>query len=174
MSLRDNPNIIEEVSDIRRDLDELSSSLENGGPVTTNMIADGAVTADKIDWTTIGETVNGTTSTSVPINYARKYPDGRLICFQRYVWTNKSVSTAWGNCYSGTFMTPVNYAVPFTATPIVSATPNLTAGGNVWVASRGENGFTSRTKPGAFQLVRPTSTSGSSGYLDIVAYGYWK
>ena len=29
MSLRDNPNIIEEVSDIRRDLDELASNLEN-------------------------------------------------------------------------------------------------------------------------------------------------
>lgn len=48
MSLRDNPNIIEEVSDLRRDLDELASNMENGGLVTTDMIDDGAVTNDKI------------------------------------------------------------------------------------------------------------------------------
>lgn len=151
------------------------------GAVTTAKIADGAVTAAKIVG---GETAStlaggalveviGTTSGS-SANYACKFADGRLICFQRYSWSNKSVNQSWGNCYSGTFMKPVNYAVPFIATPLVNATPNLTAGGNVWVASRGEDGFTSKTKPGAFQLVRPTSTSGSSGYLDIVAYGYWK
>ena len=50
MSLRDNPNIIEEVSDIRRDLDELSANIQGGisGPITTDMIEDGAVTTDKI------------------------------------------------------------------------------------------------------------------------------
>lgn len=142
--------------------------------VTTAKIASNAVTSSKIDWTTIGETVNGTTSASVPINYAWKYPDGRLICFQRYVWSGKSVKQSWGSCYTGIFMTPTNYAVPFTATPLASATPNVTAGGNVWVASNSENGYTSKTKPGAFQLVRPNSTSSSDGYLDIVAYGYWK
>ena len=63
MSLRDNPNIIEEVSDIRRDLDELSASLEGGGisgPITTDMIEDGAVTTAKLapdatGWVYLGE-----------------------------------------------------------------------------------------------------------------------
>lgn len=56
MSLRDNPNIIEEVSDLRRDLDELASNMENGGLVTTDMIADEAVTSAKIDWTSFSTT----------------------------------------------------------------------------------------------------------------------
>lgn len=50
MSLRDNPNIVNDVSDIRRDLDELALSVRSDGSVTTNMLADESVTADKIDW----------------------------------------------------------------------------------------------------------------------------
>lgn len=50
MSLRDNPNIVDDVSDIRRDLDELAVAVTSDGSVTTNMLAGGAVTADKIDW----------------------------------------------------------------------------------------------------------------------------
>lgn len=53
MSLRDNPNIVDDVSDIRRDLDELALSVTSDGSVTTNMLAGGAVTADKIDWTSM-------------------------------------------------------------------------------------------------------------------------
>ena len=51
MSLRDNPNIITDVSELRRDLDELALSVTSDGSVTTNMLADGAVTSDKVDWT---------------------------------------------------------------------------------------------------------------------------
>lgn len=53
MSLRDNPNIITDVSELRRDLDELALAVTSDGSVTTNMLADGAVTSDKVDWTTM-------------------------------------------------------------------------------------------------------------------------
>lgn len=54
MSLRDNPNIVNDVSDIRRDLDELAVAVTSDGSVTTNMLAGGAVTADKIEWSSLG------------------------------------------------------------------------------------------------------------------------
>lgn len=81
MSLRDNPNIIEEVSDIRRDLDELSASLEGGGisgPITTDMIEDGAVTTAKLapdatGWVYLGEqsltSDGGTLTYTLPEQY---------------------------------------------------------------------------------------------------------
>lgn len=72
MSLRDDPNIIEEVSDLRRDLDELSSSLEGGGisgPITTDMIADEAVTDAKVDWSSLPVGYGGNTP-NTGINYS--------------------------------------------------------------------------------------------------------
>lgn len=83
MSLRDNPNIIDDVSDIRRDLDELSLAVTGGGgeipdgSVTTAKIADNAVTQDKIagGWKLIGE-ANGSGATNLPLYLDKIYKTG--------------------------------------------------------------------------------------------------
>lgn len=93
MSLRDNPNIITDVSELRRDLDELALSVTSDGSVTTNMLADGAVTSDKVDWTTakadsdtaeglgwvyLGETHTTSTSTYVDFTFPRTYDNYKV------------------------------------------------------------------------------------------------
>lgn len=83
MSLRDNPNIIDDVSDIRRDLDELSLAVTGGGgeipdgSVTTAKIADNAVTQDKIagGWKLIGE-ADGSGATNLPLYFDKIYKTG--------------------------------------------------------------------------------------------------
>lgn len=152
------------------------------GAVTTAKIADGAVTAAKVVG---GETAStlaggalveviGTTSGS-SANYAWKFADGRLICFQRYSWSGVNINSAWGGCYSAQVMTPVNYVVPFIASPIVAATPDHSANGaNFWLSSNVERGVAALTHPPAYQIIRPTSSNGSAASIDIVAYGFWK
>lgn len=86
MSLRDNPNIIEEVSDIRRDLDELASNLENGGPITTDMIEDGAVTADKLapdatGWVYLGEQSLSADSDTLTYTLPAQYDNYKVVFY---------------------------------------------------------------------------------------------
>lgn len=115
------------------------------------------------------------TTTGDNFSYAWKFLDGRLICFQRYKYTGNMAST-WGSVYAGNLVTPKNYAVPFVALPVVSATVMHTTGSNAncWLCTCDEAGLASTTKPGGYQLVRPTSASNTNGYIDIVAYGFWK
>jgi len=146
-------------------------------PVQTNMIADDAVTAAKIAGgetaTTLanGALVEVVGTTTGNFNYALKYADGRLVCFQRYTITNAS-TTAWGNCYRATFNPSSNYAVSFTANPtivytFVSQSVNANTG---WAVN---TGGPSATGPQQAYIVRPNSGN-VSGTLDIVAYGFWK
>lgn len=111
-------------------------------------------------------------------NYAWKFPDGRLICFQKYHYSSQNMSSAWGVCYSSGsgVMTPVAYAVPFIAVPAVTATLSPESGDNIncWLSTGVESGVSSKTKPAAYQCVRPTSASGAAGNIIIVAYGFWK
>lgn len=117
--------------------------------------------------------VQGTTSLSVPVNCAYKYTDGTLVCYQRYDFSGKSATSAWGNVYSGQCITPVNFAVPFTGVPVVQKSFS-SIGGNFWLATRTEDGYDSATKPGGVQLIRPTSYSGLGGYIFVTAVGEWK
>lgn len=160
--------------------------------ITTDKLADGAVTSYKIAHGAVpsskivgGETAStlakgalveviGTTSGS-SANYAWKFADGRLVCFQRYSWSGVNINSTWGGCYSAQVMTPANYAVPFIALPILSAMPDHSANGaNFWLASNAERGVATLTHPPAYQIIRPTSSSGSAASIDIVAYGFWK
>lgn len=150
-------------------------------PVTTSMIDDEAVTAAKVCGGTSGDTLaNGAlvevvgTTTGSSANYAWKYADGRLINFQHYEISG-SATTAWGSMYAGVQMTPRNYAVAFTATPIVMAQLDWTsASGNCWLASANEKGDSTTSHPGGYQLIRPTSYADLHTGISIVAYGFWK
>lgn len=150
-------------------------------PVTTSMIDDEAVTAAKVCGGTSGDTLaNGAlvevvgTTTGSSRNYAWKYADGRLINFQHYDISGNA-TTAWGSAYSGVQMTPRNYAVAFTTTPIVMAQLDWTAAsGNCWLAQANEKGNSTTNHPGGYQLVRPTSMSNLQTGISIVAYGFWK
>lgn len=98
MSLRDNPNIIEEVSDIRRDLDELASNLENGGPITTDMIEDGAVTADKLapdatGWVYLGEQSLSADSDTLTYPLPAQYDNYKVVFY------GAMASTASDGCW---------------------------------------------------------------------------
>ena len=162
--------------------DEIAVTSPSTPLVGTNMINDKAVTSDKIDWTTINimeapgkyEIVGTTTGDN--LNYAIKYDDGRLVCVQKYLIASVAATSAWGGVYSRDgVMTPVNYAVEFTAIPVVSATPvaNNTAG-NFWLCLDAGNYASTTTHPGAYQFVRGTSATITNVRIDIVAYGFWK
>lgn len=118
------------------------------------------------------EVVGTTTGNSA--NYAWKFADGRLINFQKYNLSGDATST-WGAVYSGVKLVPRNYAVPFIATPVVVVTPDHNSTNrDCWIATLSEAGSASATKPGGYQVVRPTSFSGMITQVSVVAYGFWK
>lgn len=136
--------------------------------VTTGKIATGAVTADKIDFTTILEVVGTTTGDNQ--NYAIKYSDGRLVCVIRKTAT-VSISTAWGNLYSldvaGSNIG--NWAVEFIEPPVIEQ--SVASAASIIVAPYQPPTLT--TAPG-LTLCRPTTISNASVVYNIVAYGFWK
>lgn len=162
--------------------DEIAVTSPSTPLVGTNMIDDKAVTADKVDWTTMNimeapgkyEIVGTTTGDN--LNYAIKYEDGRLVCIQKYLIASVAATSAWGGVYSRDgIMTPRNYAVEFTSIPVVSATPiasNTT--GNFWLCLDGGAYGSTTAHPGAYQCVRGTSATITNARIDIVAYGFWK
>lgn len=114
------------------------------------------------------------TTTGNSANYAWKFADGRLINFQKYNLSG-NVTITWGSVYSGVQLVPRNYAVPFIATPVIVVTlDHNSASGNCWIATANEAGVASATKPGGYQLVRPTQMSGLVTQVSVVAYGFWK
>ena len=158
----------------KAEIGTILSTPTNAAYVDTDNIVDGAVTADKIATGALYEIIGTTTGN---INYAIKYADGRLTCYQRYTATSKATSS-WGNVYSAdSLYTPQNYAVPFINAPIVSATISGigSAGLNVWLSADGGSAPGSTTKPHKYQLTRGTSGSNVGGTtIDIVAEGFWK
>lgn len=151
-------------------------TVENG---TTDIIADdiasGANARLNINNVGISYEIVGTTTGN--INYAIKYADGRLTCYQRYTAANKSTS-AWGNVYSAdSLYTPQDYAVPFVTAPIVTATiSGLGSGGlNVWLSADGGSAPGSTTKPHKYQVTRGSTGNNVGGTtIDIIAEGFWK
>lgn len=140
--------------------------------VTTNKLADGAVTSEKIDWTTALEIVGTTTG---DFNYGIKFADGRLICLQRYSWTGKSSTTQGSVFVISGVMTPKNYAVEFTGMPAVSATYSTSPGSyDGWLGTDYTYGKGSASKPAAYQIYRGYTGNNTSGSIDIIAYGFWR
>lgn len=146
-------------------------------PVQTNMIADDAVTAAKIaGGDALSTLANGALveivgTTTGNYNFAWKFSDGRLICFQRATFTNVS-TVAWGSDYRATYNPTTDFAVAFTANPALCLSfDSLNVNTNTcWPVNVGGS---STTRPQQIYLVRP-SGGAITGTLNIVAYGFWK
>ncbi len=157
--------------------ENISDTTEVTPYVDTGNIVDGAVTAAKIaggtTMTTLaaGAQVELVGSKTGDFNYALKFADGRLICFQRVTFTNASTSS-WGNCYRATYNPTSDYTVAFTAQPVLTAffTSRSVNDNTGWVVNVGGP---SLTRPQQVYIVRPSSGA-VSGTLDMVAYGFWK
>lgn len=112
-------------------------------------------------------------TTTGDYNYAWKFADGRLICFQKYTVNGVSTVT-WGSCYMHIrgVSSNSNYAVAFISNPIVSY--SFESKGSTYNTSWVVNtGGPSTTKPQEMYLVRPSSGN-IDGYIYVVAYGFWK
>ena len=172
------------------DIGDVQSTDIVSNAVTTAKIANGAVTTAKIDDEAVtaakivggnaastlasGALVEVVGTTTGDYNYAWKYADGRLVCFQQYSWSGKSTS-AYGQLHAVRVMTPKNYAVAFTSLPAISVTLIASAGQwNGWLCTAFEGVTGTTTKPTEYQFIRPTGGSNTNGTLCLVAYGFWK
>lgn len=147
------------------------------GAVDTSELAANAVTAAKVVGGTSASTLaNGAlvevvgTTTGI-FNYAWKFADGRLICFQKYTVTSASPSS-WGSLYQATFTPSNNYAVTFVANPSTNVffEPQSSSSNSAWIMN---TGGPSTTRPTEFFLVR-TNNAAISGSIYVTAYGFWK
>lgn len=139
-------------------------------PITASMIA-GGTSASTLANGALVEIVGTTTG---DCNYALKYADGRLVCFQKVSITDRPVTQGWGSDYiaivqANTFS---DYAVEFTAEPVISVIfVALSENKNTaWVIN---TGGTTKTKMGQCYLVRPNSAT-VNGTIHVVAHGFWK
>ena len=145
--------------------------------VSTDKVRDGAVTAAKIaggdalSTLANGALVEVVGTTTGDYNFAWKFADGRLICFQRASFTNAS-TVAWGSDYRATYNPTTDFAVPFIANPALCLSfDSLNVNTNTcWAVNVGGS---STTRPQQIYLVRP-SGGAITGTLNIVAYGFWK
>lgn len=151
--------------------------------INGSRLDDGTVTAAKLVGGTSGSTlasgalVEVVGTTTGDYNYAWKYADGRLICFQRYSYSGKNATQEGGVYRASDVITPKNYAVAFTASPVLSASYTDSSNGwNGWLATTfdGTAVHASATKPGKYSIVRTSGGSNMNGIIDIVAYGFWK
>ena len=151
-------------------IDTLKQDKLTTDTVTADMIVGGG-TASTLASGALVEVVGTTTG---DYNYAWKYADGRLICFQQYSWSGKNC-VSYGQLYSASVKTPKNYAVQFTALPAVTVNLiNSTGQWNGWICSAFESGTPTVSKPAGYQFIRPTGGTNTNGTLCLVAYGYWK
>lgn len=160
--------------------DQLVANIEyiaNQFPLTGTNIGTGAVTQDKIDFTTFAnygviQEVVGTT-TGNDKNYCMKYTNGVMIAVIRKTFSNIQFGT-WGSCYEHTFNSGWlgNYAVAFKSAP--SVTCGVAANAGCWISADTTADSNSTVSAPNVELVRPNSISSASGAITIVAYGYWK
>lgn len=130
--------------------------------IDTNMIKNAAITAGKIDFSTIIETVGSAT------NYCLKYADGTMIACQQISGT--ATFSSWGgSVYSADKTDCPNFAQAFYATPTVSVT--VISGYSMWLAS---NGTATTTKVPGYTLCRVNSASNQAYTINIIAIGRWK
>lgn len=98
-----------------------------------------------------------------------KMPDGTLIQWGRISVNNVPITDAWGALYESPIQrSGVVFPIPFINEPCVVA--SATVSPTAWL----ENLNSDREGLASFYLVRPTSTSGTNGYVNWQAIGRWK
>lgn len=102
----------------------------------------------------------------------RKWSNGEAECVGKIPISSLAVSTALGGWYRSAVVDGSGYAYPFTfqAIPNVNmqyATSNGT-GGIMWLTTQGD-----RTAPPDFYIIRPTSSSGVTGSVNVQVKGTW-
>ena len=148
--------------------------------VATDNIQDGAVTSQKIDWTTLLKTV--TASTSSAVRTAMYFGDGTMITHSKYndTW---SCSTTWGALYRGTNADSYSLApfgeLDFISAPTMSVTVLATSNAS-FITGSWENATATIVNNryaipiGSIAIVRPTTSGSVPVQLQVIAIGRWK
>ena len=103
-------------------------------------------------------------------NFYIKYSNGILICVKRVSFSNLSVSSTWGSLYEYNGSVSLgNWPYTFAFTPATSVTIQSQSG----LLLEGHQNFSS-SSAGTVWISRPTTSSGVSGYISVIAIGKWK
>lgn len=102
----------------------------------------------------------------------RKWSNGKAEVFGKIPISSLAVSTALGNWYRSAVVSGSSYRYPltFASIPVINtdyATSNGT-GGMMWLTTQGTT-----TAPPDFYIIRPTSSSGVTGSVNVRVEGTW-
>ena len=103
-------------------------------------------------------------------NFYIKYSNGILICVKRVSFSNLPISSTWGNLYeySGSINLG-NWPYSFAYTPATSITVQSQSG----LIVEGHQSV-STSSAGTVWISRPTTSTGVSGCISVIAIGKWK
>lgn len=114
-----------------------------------------------------GATVGGDTGGN---NFYIKYSNGILICVKRVSFSNLAISTAWGGLYEYNGSVSLgNWPYAFAYTPATSVTIQSQSG----LLLEGHQNLSS-SSAGTVWMSRPTTSTGVSGHISVIAIGKWK
>lgn len=103
-------------------------------------------------------------------NFYIKYSNGILICVKRVSFSNLAISTAWGGLYEYNGSVSLgNWPYAFAYTPATSVTIQSQSG----LLLEGHQNLSS-SSAGTIWMSRPTTSTGVSGYISVIAIGKWK
>ena len=141
--------------------------------VTGNLKTDGNLTVGGSTITVNSKSIPYVTEMGTAGKWTYKlWSNGYLEQWYRQSYGTISITSTWGNLYSGGWISPITYGKPFKTTPVCVASIEVSSStnGNAFLATAFEKGISSATQTPAWQLLRGTSGS-SNGYLSIFAFG---
>ena len=103
-------------------------------------------------------------------NFYIKYSNGILICVKRVSFSNLPISSTWGGLYEYNGSVSLgNWPYTFAFTPATSVTIQSQSG----LFLEGHQNFSS-SSAGTVWISRPTTSTGVSGCISVIAIGKWK